>query len=68
MKKKVLVILTALVLVLGLVGCGGTMSTCNFCGEEAKCKTVNMGERELDMCKDCIDKAKNGEDVVLGGY
>jgi len=68
MKKKFLVLLTTLVLLLGLAGCGGTMATCNFCGEEAKCKTVNMDEREFYMCKDCQDKAKNGEDVVLGGY
>ena len=68
MTKRFLVLVITLVLLLGLAGCGGTMATCNFCGEEAKCKTVTMGEREFDMCKDCIKKAKNGEDVVLGGY
>lgn len=65
MKKKFLVLLTALILTLGLASCGGTMAICNFCGEEAKCKSM---DENIDICKDCLKKAKNGEELFLGGY
>lgn len=65
MKKKLLVLMTTLLLVLGLAGCGGTMVICDFCGENAKCKSMDTN---INICKECLKKAENGEELYLGGY
>lgn len=50
--KKVLVLISVMaVLTVGFTGCG--KKVCDFCGEEAKCKTEEVLGEEVNICKDC---------------
>ena len=53
MKKKIVTLIVMATMVLGLVGCG-TKTECDWCGEEARCKTYqNAFLGEMDLCSEC---------------
>ncbi len=57
MKKKIskLVALTSVMVVLitGLTGC--SKAECDFCGETARCSTMEILGEEVKICGDCED-------------
>ena len=59
MKKKILFIISIVLTVLVMVGCG-KKATCFYCGEEKKCEQVELliGET-VDVCEDCLEELQS---------
>lgn len=57
-KKAVFVLLTFLLLMATLAGCG-RKAVCDFCSEEKKCETRTMLGEEINICEDCASELES---------
>ena len=56
MKKKMMVLLVAMLGVISLTACGGETFTCDLCGEEKTgTKYSSNTDEDMTVCKDCVD-------------
>ena len=64
--KRVVVLLLALAMIVGLAACGGK-TTCDVCGESKKCKTIEVLGEKMNICDDCMDQINELAGGMLGG-
>lgn len=56
MKKKMMVLLVAMLGVISLTACGGESFTCDLCGEEKTGKKYTSStDEDMTVCEDCVD-------------
>jgi len=54
--------------IFGPYGTGGDRDTCQICKKEGKLETVRHGEDEVELCKDCKDAERLGQELSQAKY
>lgn len=55
MKKKILMVMLAVMTMSALTGCGKKVK-CDLCGEMKNCTTKEILGQEINYCSDCEDE------------
>lgn len=56
MKRKMMLLILAIMGVISLTACGGETFTCDLCGEEKTGTPYTSGtDEDMTVCEDCVD-------------